>query len=71
MIFHASDDEVLRVDSVRTAENARKAGIDAQVRTWPVVPHVWQRLHPFIPEARESLALIDEFLRRLDGRPLY
>lgn len=62
MIFHASSDEVLRDDSIRTAENARKAGIDAQVRTWPVVPHVWQILHPFIPEGRESLKLIDEFL---------
>jgi epsilon-lactone hydrolase len=63
MVFHASSDEILRDDSIRTAENARKSGIDTQVQTWPVVPHVWQMLHAFIPEGRESLKLIDTFLR--------
>jgi acetyl esterase/lipase len=63
MIFHVGEDEILRDDSIRVAEHAKQAGIEVQIRTWPVVPHVWQILHPLIPEARESLQLVNEFLR--------
>jgi acetyl esterase/lipase len=63
MIFHASGDEILLDDSVRVAEHAKQAGIDVQIKVWPVVPHVWQMLHPFIPEGRASLAIMHDFLR--------
>ncbi len=63
MVFHVGDDEILRDDSIRVAENAQKAGIDVQIKTWPVVPHVWQILHRLIPEGRESLRLVNTFLR--------
>jgi epsilon-lactone hydrolase len=67
MIFQASGDEILLDDSIRVAEHAKQAGIDVQVKVWPVVPHVWQMLHPFIPEGRESLRIANEFLRRHIG----
>jgi acetyl esterase/lipase len=64
MMFHVGADEILRDDSIRVAEHAKQAGVEVHLKTWPVVPHVWQMLHPFIPEARESLGLMQEFLRR-------
>jgi acetyl esterase/lipase len=63
MIIHAGEDEILGDDSIRVAEHAKQAGVEVQLRTWPVVPHVWQMLHPFVPEARESLRLIHSFLQ--------
>jgi acetyl esterase/lipase len=64
MLFHAGSDEILRDDSVRMAERARAAGIEVEIATWPVVPHVWQLMARWIPEGRESLRLAGSFLRR-------
>ncbi|HYM33886.1 MAG TPA: alpha/beta hydrolase, partial [Steroidobacteraceae bacterium] len=63
MIFHASSDEILCDDSVRAAERAKQAGVEVQIQTWPVVPHVWQMLHRWIPEGRDSLSLVNQFLQ--------
>ena len=62
MLFHAGDDEILRDDSIRTAERAKQAGIEVEIKTWPDVPHIWQMWHRWIPEGRESLALTQTFL---------
>lgn len=62
IVVHVGDDEILRDDSIRTAENARQAQVEVELKTWPVVPHVWQILHPLLPEARESLNAIDTYL---------
>jgi acetyl esterase/lipase len=64
MIFQVGDDEILRDDSIRVAAHAKQAGVEVQIKSWPVVPHVWQMLHPLLPEARESLQLVNEFLRQ-------
>lgn len=54
--------EVLRDDAVRLAERARNAGVHAELKVWPVVPHVWQMADAFIPEARRSLDAAANFL---------
>jgi acetyl esterase/lipase len=58
MFVQVGEDEILRDDSVRLIERARQAGVAAHLRTWPAVPHVWQLLHKWIPEGRESLEWI-------------
>lgn len=63
MIIHVGAREVLRDDSTRLAEKARGAGVTVECKVWPVVPHVWQLAHTFIPEARQSLQETAEFLR--------
>ncbi|MBC7982911.1 MAG: alpha/beta hydrolase [Candidatus Obscuribacterales bacterium] len=64
MLVHASEHEILRDDSVRIAERAQQAGVHVEFKTWPNVPHVWQMAHRWMPEGRESLELVHEFLRR-------
>lgn len=64
MLIHASEDEILRDDSVRLAARAQQAGVTVELKLWPVVPHVWQIAHHLIPEGRESLRLVNEFLNR-------
>jgi acetyl esterase/lipase len=61
LLIHVGDREILRDDSTRLADRARHAGINVELRVWPVVPHVWQ-LAAFIPEARESLSRAAAFL---------
>lgn len=64
LLVHVGEREVLRDDSIRLAERARAAGVQVDLRVWPVVPHVWQFAHAFIPEARSSLAAAVAFLHQ-------
>ena len=57
LLIQAGERELLRDDSTRLA-----ARTGAALRIWPVVPHVWQIMHGFVPEGRESLTLAAEFL---------
>ncbi len=67
LLIQAGARELLRDDSTRLAERARAAGVRAELRIWPVVPHVWQLMHGFVPEARESLSLAVKFLTEAIG----
>ncbi len=60
LLLHTGSYEVLLDDSTRFVARAKDAGVDATLRTWPVVPHVWQ-LFP-LPEARASMDAAAEFL---------
>ncbi len=64
LLLHVGTDELLRDDTVRLAARARDAGVPVEYRAWPGVPHVWQFLAGFLPEARESLDLAEAFVRR-------
>ncbi len=50
-------DEVLLDDARRLADAARAAGVDVTMRTWDGVPHAWPLFTPFLPEAREAVAM--------------
>jgi acetyl esterase/lipase len=56
--------EILRDDSTRLADRIRAAGCEVVLSVWPVVPHVWQIFNRIMPEGRQSLAQMAEFLRR-------
>lgn len=67
LLVHASADEVLRDDAVRVAARARDVDVTVEVSLWSRVPHVWQFFAAVLPEARESLALTQAFIRRHVG----
>jgi monoterpene epsilon-lactone hydrolase len=64
LLIHVGADETLRDDSTELAARARAAGVRVEMTVWPVVPHVWQMFHPFVPEGRQSLAAAAAFLRQ-------
>ena len=64
LLIHVGADETLRDDATELAERARAAGVRVELTLWPVVPHVWQLFHPFVPEGRQSLAAASAFLRQ-------
>jgi epsilon-lactone hydrolase len=47
LLIHVGSDEVLLDDSRRLAERARLAGVPADLKIWPVVPHAWQLVYRF------------------------
>lgn len=55
VFIQVSDSEILLDDSQRIAENARRSGVVATLRTWPGLPHVWHLFAPFLPEGRDAL----------------
>ena len=63
LLIHVGERELLRDDSTRLADKAKAAGVEVELRVWPVVPHAWQ-LVQFVPEARRSLEEAAAFFRR-------
>ncbi len=63
LCVHVSAEELLRDDGLRLAERAQQAGVTVSCRAWTGVPHVWQFLTGFLPEARESLDAAGAFVR--------
>jgi epsilon-lactone hydrolase len=64
MIIHVGTREILREDSTRLAERLRAAGPEVVLTVWPVVPHVWQIFNRILPEGRQSLAQMADFLHK-------
>ena len=62
VLVHAGEDETLRADAVRITEMAKSAGVDAQVKIYPRMWHVWQ-LYLNLPQAIQSLDSIAVFLK--------
>lgn len=46
------------------ANKAAAAGVDVTLQQWRHMPHSWQTQVPYLPEAREAVTKIGEFLRR-------
>jgi monoterpene epsilon-lactone hydrolase len=56
-------DEILLDDSKRLAERARMAGVAAELRIYPDMPHAWPLLSAIMPEGREALDEASTFLQ--------
>lgn len=61
MLIHVGANETLLDDSTRLADRARAAGVEVELKIWPVVPHVWQ-LVPALKESKQSLREASRFL---------
>jgi epsilon-lactone hydrolase len=63
LLIQVGEHEMLRDDSVRVAKKARADGIPVKLEVWPGMFHVFQSHEPLIPEARESIEHIADFMR--------
>jgi acetyl esterase/lipase len=64
LLIQVGADEILLDDSLRLAEKATAAGVSVEMVVWPGMWHVWQTLVPYLPEAKEAVDGIGEFVRR-------
>ena len=63
LLIQVGEHEMLRDDSVRVAKKARADGISVKLEVWPGMFHVFQSHEPLLPEARESIEHIADFMR--------
>jgi epsilon-lactone hydrolase len=59
--------EILLDDARQVHRKALAAGVPSELRIVKGVSHGWQFGAPFVPEARESLRQIAEFIRKSGG----
>lgn len=62
LLIQVGSEEVLLSDSTRFAEKARLAGVDVTLENWKGMQHVWQYSVSMLPEARQAVARIGEYV---------
>jgi epsilon-lactone hydrolase len=67
LLIQVGEAETLLDDANRLAERARMAGVDVTYEPWPDMIHVWQGFGSFLPEARQAIERIGEFIRKRTG----
>lgn len=67
LLFQVGSIETLLDDTNTLAENAKEAGVKVDVEIWDDMPHVWHQYAPILPEARDAISSIGEFVRRHTG----
>lgn len=67
LLIHVGETEVLLDDARQLHDKMLAAGGSSQLRIFQGVPHGWQFGTPFVPEARESLREIAEFIQTRSG----
>ena len=63
LLIQVGEHEMLRDDSIRVAKKARADGIQVKLEFWPGMFHVFQSHEPLLPEARESIEHMADFMR--------
>lgn len=68
LLIQVGEHEMLRDDSVRVAKKARADGIPVTLEVWRGMFHVFQSHEPLLPEGKEAIAHIAEFMRSALGK---
>ena len=66
-LIQVGDDELLLSDSERFAANMRASGGQVEIDVWPGMWHVWQMFIGLMPESRQAVEKLGEFIRNSDG----
>ncbi len=67
MLIQVADKEFLFDDAVRLNEKAIASGVDSRLHVYPGLPHVWQMFVGLVPEARQALQEIADFVKQKLG----
>lgn len=63
LLIQVGTAEILLDDSTRLAERAEAAGVEVALEVWDEMIHAWHNFAPVVPEARQAIARVGEFLR--------
>src|SRR5215510_7290893 len=63
LLIQVGEHEMLRDDSIRVAKKARADGIPVRLEVWPGMFHVFQSHEPLLPEGKEAVDHIGDFVR--------
>jgi monoterpene epsilon-lactone hydrolase len=62
ILMQVGSNEIILSDSTRFAEKAKSAGVDVTLEVWKDMQHEWQYAASWLPEGRQALAKIGEFV---------
>lgn len=62
ILIQVGENEILRSGSESFAEAAKRSGIQVTLRIWPGMWHFWHLFVPVLPEARDAMNEISQFL---------
>ncbi|ASA26291.1 hypothetical protein B9T62_11755 [Paenibacillus donghaensis] len=68
LLIQVGDAEVLLSDAERLAQQARLAGVEVTLEVWEDMWSAFQLLAAILPEARQAIANIGGFVRRVIGK---
>jgi epsilon-lactone hydrolase len=63
LLIHVGRDEVLLDDSIKLDQKAKADGVDSTLEVWEDMIHVWHAFHPMLPEGKQAITRVGEFLR--------
>jgi acetyl esterase/lipase len=64
LLIQVGSNEVLLSDSIRLSERATSAGVDVTLEIWKNMWHVFQMFSSVVPEAKQSIDKIGDFVRK-------
>jgi acetyl esterase/lipase len=67
ILVQVSEAEMLLDDARRYVNKARAAGSPVRLQSWPGLLHVWQIFHPEVPEARDAMVRIGQFIEAVEA----
>lgn len=67
LLMQVGSIETLLDDTNELAKRAKAAGVQVEVDVWDDMPHVWHHFAPILPEAREAIGRIGEFIKEHTG----
>jgi acetyl esterase/lipase len=65
ILLQVGGDELLREGTEAFAARAEEAGVEVTLRVWPRMWHFWHLFAPWLPEAREAMTEIRDFVLSL------
>jgi len=63
LLIHVGKDEVLLDDSIKLDQKAKADGVNSTLEIWEDMIHVWHAFHPMLPEGKQAITRVGEFLR--------
>jgi acetyl esterase/lipase len=63
MLIHAAQYDVFLSDACRFVEQAASAGVQAELKVWKKMWHIFHMQSPFVPEASRALQEINAFIK--------
>jgi acetyl esterase/lipase len=63
LLIQVGECETLLDDAVRVAARARAAGVEVTLEEVEGMPYVWHFFASLLPEARDAIGRIDDFVR--------
>lgn len=67
LLIQVGEWEVLLDDATRLADKAKAAGVDVTLEVWDEMVHVWHLFYQMLPEGKQAIDRIGEFVKQRTG----